>query len=285
MTAVLALLSSVFIGGADFVGGLASRTANGVRVATFVAIMGLPLAFVVSLAYGAERVGRADVAWSVLAGIAVAAGIGCFYVGMGRGLISVVAPVAAVTGAVIPVVYGLVRGERPGALALVGLVVAFVAVAVVSIAQSEQHPETLVGVDRHVIALALVAGVFFGLFYITLSRVSDDAGLWPVTISRAAGSVVLVDPVARCSPAALLGGVTATLANRPPDRGARGLRDGAAAPRAAARAGRRRIRPRLALSRRRPSCSRPSCSARRLSRLQYVGVACALVSVALVSTG
>ncbi len=283
MTAVLALLSSVFIGGADFVGGLASRTANGVRVATFVAVMGLPLAFVVSLAYGAERVGRADVAWSVLAGIAVAAGIGCFYVGMGRGLISVVAPVAAVTGAVIPVVYGLVRGERPGALALVGLVVAFVAVAVVSIAQSEQHPETLVGVDRHVIALALVAGVFFGLFYIALSRVSDDAGLWPVTISRAAGSVVLV-VLSLALTRGVLGGVTALwrtvllIAV---------LEVSAMVP--------------LLLALQRGPVAVASVLAslypvttvllaafvlrERLSRLQYVGVACALVSVALVSTG
>ena len=95
VTALLAVLSAVFIGGADFVGGFASRTANGVRVAAFVAIMGLPFAFVVSLAYGAEHVGRNDVIWSVFSGIVVASGIGCFYVGMGRGLISVVAPVVA----------------------------------------------------------------------------------------------------------------------------------------------------------------------------------------------
>ena len=283
MTAFLALLSSVFIGGADFVGGLASRTANGVRVATFVAIMGLPLAFVVSLSYGAERVSRADVIWSVLSGIVVAAGIGCFYIGMGRGLISVVAPVAAVTGAVIPVVYGLIRGERPGTLALVGLVIAFAAVAVVSLAQSEQHPETLVGVDRNVIGLALVAGAFFGLFYITLSRVSDDAGLWPVTISRAAGSIALVI-LSLVLTRGVLGGVfrlwrTVLLIAV--------LEVSAMVP--------------LLLALQRGPIAIASVLAslypvttvllaafvlrERLSRLQYVGVACALISVALVSTG
>jgi len=283
VTALLAVLSAVFIGGADFVGGLASRTANGVRVATFVAIMGLPLAFVVSLAYGADHVSRDDVIWSVLSGVAVAIGIGCFYIGMGRGLISVVAPVAAVTGAVIPVVYGLARGERPGALALVGLVVAFAAVAVVSLAQSEQHPETTVGVDRHVIALALASGLFFGVFYITLSRVSDDAGLWPVTISRAAGSIVLVilsliltrgllGGVARLWPTILLIAVLEVSAMVP-----------------------------LLLALQRGPVAIASVLAslypvttvllaafvlrERLSHLQYVGVACALVSVALVSTG
>lgn len=283
MTAFLALLSSVFIGGADFVGGLASRTANGVRVATFVSLIGLPLSFVVSLSYGAERVGRADLLWSVLSGVVVAAGIGCFYVGMGRGLISVVAPVAAVTGAIIPVVYGLARGERPGVVALVGLVTAFVAVAVVSIAQSEQHPETLVGVDRNVIGLALAAGVFFGLFYIALSEVSDEAGLWPVTISRAAGSVVLVI-LSLALTRGVLGGVTRLwrtvllIAV---------LEVSAMVP--------------LLLALQRGPVAIASVLAslypvttvllaafvlrERLSRLQYVGVACALLSVALVSTG
>ena len=283
MTALLALLSSVFIGGADFVGGLASRTANGVRVATFVAIIGLPLSFVVSLSYGAEHVSRADLLWSVLSGIVVAAGIGCFYVGMGRGLISVVAPVAAVIGAIIPVAYGLARGERPGVLALVGLVTAFVAVAVVSIAQSEQHPETLIGVDRNVIGLALAAGVFFGLFYIALSEVSDDSGLWPVTISRTAGSIVLVI-LSLALTRGVLGGVTrlwrtALLIAV--------LEVSAMVP--------------LLLALQRGPVAIASVLAslypvttvllaafvlrERLSRLQYVGVACALLSVALVSTG
>ena len=283
MTAFLALLSAVFIGSADFVGGLASRTASGVRVATFVAIMGLPLAFVVSLAYGAEHVSRNDAIWSALSGIVVAVGIGCFYVGMGRGLITVVAPVAAVTGAVIPVIYGLVRGERPGMLALVGLVVAFVAVAVVSLAQSEQHPETTVSVDRHVIALALASGLFFGLFYITLSRVSDDAGLWPVTISRTGASIVLV-MLSLILTRGILGGVVrlwrAVLLIAI-------LEVSAMVP--------------LLLALQRGPVAIASVLAslypvttvllaafvlrERLSRLQYVGVACALVSVALVSSG
>jgi drug/metabolite transporter (DMT)-like permease len=283
MTAFLALLSSVFIGSADFVGGAASRTANGVRVATFIAIMCVPLALVVSLSYGAEHVSRGDAIWSALSGIVVAFGIGCFYLGMGRGLISVVAPVAAVTGAVIPVVYGLVRGERPGAPALVGLVVAFVAVAVVSIAQSEQHPETLVGVDRHVIGLALAAGVFFGLYYITLSRVSDDAGLWPVTISRAAGSVALVI-LALALTRGVLGGVTqlwrtvlliAVLAISAMVPLLLALQRGPVA-----------IASVLASLYPVTTVLLAAFVLReRLSRLQYVGVACALVSVALVSTG
>ena len=140
MTALLALVSAVLVGGADFVGGIASRTANGVRVAAFAQVVGLAFALPVSIAYGADRLGATDVGWSVLSGMAVGGGFGLFYTAMGRGLISVVAPVAAVTGAVIPVVYALARGERPGTTAVAGLVIAFVAVAVVSLAPAEQHP-------------------------------------------------------------------------------------------------------------------------------------------------
>jgi len=282
VTALLALVSAVFIGGADFVGGITSRTANGIRVGAYVALVGMPMALAVSLVGDYEQVSHADVGWSIAAGVSVALGIGCFYVGMARGLITVVAPVAAVVGAVIPVVYAVARGERPGPVAMVGLVIAFIAVAVVSLAPSEQHPDAAV-VDGVVLALALVSGVLFGLFYVAFSRVSDDAGLWPVTIERAAASVVLV--------------VAAVVMTRGPVKGLRrmlpavllvGLLEVAA------------VVPLLLALQRGPVAIASVVASlypvttvllaafvlrERLSRLQYVGVACALISVALVSSG
>jgi drug/metabolite transporter (DMT)-like permease len=282
VTALLALISAVFIGGADFVGGITSRTANGIRVGAYVAIIGLPMALAVSLVGDYEQVSRADAGWSVAAGISVALGIGCFYVGMARGLISIVAPVAAVVGAVIPVVYALARGERPGPIALVGLVIAFVAVAVVSLAPSEQHPDAAI-VDGIVLGLAVASGVLFGLFYVAFSRVSDDAGLWPVTIERAAASVVLV--------------VAAVVMTRGPVAGLRRMLPAAlliALLEVAA------VVPLLLALQRGPVAIASVVASlypvttvllaafvlrERLSRLQYVGVVCALVSVALVSSG
>ena len=58
VTALLALISAVFIGGADFVGGITSRTANGIRVGAFVALVGLPMALAVSLVGDYEQVSR-----------------------------------------------------------------------------------------------------------------------------------------------------------------------------------------------------------------------------------
>ena len=282
MTALLALASAVLIGGADFVGGVASRIANGIRVAAFAQVLGLAFALPLSIAYGADRLGAADVTWSLLSGVAVDCGFGCFYTAMGRGLISVVAPVAAVTGAVIPVVYALARGERPGSTALLGLVIALAAVAVVSIAPAEQHARAG-AVDATVIALSLASGVFFGLFYIALSRVSEDAGLWPVTLERVAAATVLI--------------LLALALTRGPIEGVRRLLPyvltiGALEVAATV--------PLLLALQRGPLAIASVLSSmypvttlllagfvlrERLSRLQYAGVAGALLAVALVSSG
>jgi drug/metabolite transporter (DMT)-like permease len=281
LTALLALLSAIFVGGADFLGGLTSRSANGIRVAASVSAAGLPLALGAALVAPGEAVSGADVTWSALAGVFVAVGLGCFYVGMGRGLISVVAPVAAVTGAIVPVVYALGRGERPGSVAILGLIAAFVAVAVVSLAPSEQHPEAA-PVDGVVIALALAAGVLFGLFYVSFSRVSEDSGMWPIAIERTAATVALA--------------VFALLATR--GRLVASSRMVAAVVVIAVLEIAATVFVLLALQRGPVAVASVVASLypvttvllaavvlrERLSRLQYVGVTCALVAVALVST-
>ncbi len=191
MTAFLAILSAVLVGGADFLGGLASRTASALRVAVLAQAAGLPLALGLALAVHAERVSGADVAWALGSGVAVACGFACFYSAMGRGLISVVAPLAAVTGAAVPVFYALARGERPGTAASVGIVTALVAVVIVSIAPvAPEHAHLAITPD--VVGLSLLAGGCFGVFYVAFSVISEEAGLWPVALERAAATVTLL---------------------------------------------------------------------------------------------
>lgn len=191
MTAFLAILSAVLVGGADFLGGLASRTASALRVAALAQAAGLPPALVLALAVHSERVSGADVAWALGSGVAVACGFACFYSAMGRGLISVVAPLAAVTGAAVPVFYALARGERPGTAASVGIVTALAAVVIVSIAPvAPEHAH--LAITPNVVGLSLLAGGCFGIFYVAFSVISEDAGLWPVALERTGATVTLV---------------------------------------------------------------------------------------------
>ena len=194
MTAVFALASAVLIGGADFVGGLGSRRAPAPVLAASAQVIGLALAVPLALVWPWDAVTLDDVVLSVGGGIAGGLGIAAFYTAMQIGMISLVAPIAAVTGAVLPVCVGLARGEDPGPVALAGIVLALIAVTAVSVAPGSV---TLVPGDAgtRVILLALLAGVLFGVFFVLLAGVDEDAGMWPVALVRvgtAAGLAVVV---------------------------------------------------------------------------------------------
>lgn len=204
MTAALAIASALLVGGADFIGGFLSRTVSPFRVTALAQVVGLTLAVPTALVVDSERVVAADVAWAAGSGLAVGVGLVVFYSAMARGLISLVAPVTAVTGALVPVVYALGSGERPGATAGVGIVLAIAAIGLVSLAPGT--PPTR-GAGIGPVPLAVAAGILFGLFYVCLSRVHEDAGMWPVAISRVTSAAVVV---------ALALGVTGGLAVRRP---------------------------------------------------------------------
>lgn len=125
----------------------------------------------------------ADVLWGAAGGIAGGAGVVLFYRALATGVMSVVAPVTAVTGAVVPVAAGLLLGERPGVLALVGIGLAIVAVVLLAREAPGARERPLAGAGR-AFALAIGAGLGFGGFFVLLDRTGDDAGLWPLVASR-----------------------------------------------------------------------------------------------------
>lgn len=188
MTALLALASAALVGGADFVGGLTSRRAHAVVVAIAAQATGLVLGIPLALVWGWDALEPRDIALSLASGVCIGIGFACFYTAMGAGLISLVAPITAVTGAVVPVTVGLARGERPGTLAVIGIAIALVAIAIVSLAPSAGGERRQVG--RSVV-LSLGAGVAFGGFYVLFSEISDAAGMWPVSLQRVASVAVL----------------------------------------------------------------------------------------------
>lgn len=190
MTAVLAIASALLIGGADFIGGFLSRSMSPVRVAALAQVIGLALAIPAALVVDHDRVTGADAAWSAGSGVAVGLGLVVFYTAMTRGMISLVAPVAAVTGAVVPVVYALGSGERPGTAAILGIALAVAAIGLVSLAPDAMSPSDHGRLGA--LPLAFVAGALFGLFYVCLARVHEDAGMWPVAISRIASAAVVL---------------------------------------------------------------------------------------------
>ena len=189
---LLALGSAIVYGAGDFCGGLAAR-----RNPLSAVVLGSQLAgLLVLLPAVALLGGRPDAAsllWGALAGLSAALGGALFYAALARGTMSVIAPVTAVTAAVVPVIVGLLLGERPGPLALVGVVVAVAAIVIVS-AEGGVVPAPAVLLRDRSAQLSLVAGAAFGLLFVLLSRASDASGLWPLVGARCASipAVLLV---------------------------------------------------------------------------------------------
>lgn len=178
LTILLAAASAAVWGTADFAGGKASRRADALAVTVVSQLLGLPvLALCVLLVPGVPR--AADLVWGALAGVAGLGGIVLLYRGLSAGTMSVVAPVTAVTAAIVPMAVGLVTDHVPGTLALVGAGCAIPAIALVSLG-----PRGRGAVHPRLIGLALAAGALFGIFFSLLGQTSVDSGMWTLVAVR-----------------------------------------------------------------------------------------------------
>jgi drug/metabolite transporter (DMT)-like permease len=200
MSLLLGLVVAASFGSGDFLGGLASARARTVAVLVTVQLCALVGALAVAaIAGGDPRAG--DVALGALGGVLNVGALGCLYQGLAVGRAGVVAPIAAVVGAVIPVAWGLASGENPANAALVGVALAVVAGGLISVERPE-HP-TADSAGRSALVLALLAGVGFGFSFVCYGNTRDASEFWPVFSGRigAVVAVVLVAAVMRISPA------------------------------------------------------------------------------------
>jgi uncharacterized membrane protein len=183
---LLGIIVAASFGTCDFLGGLASRrmpTLVTVGISQVVALLG---AVVVAVVAGGDPAPH-DLLLGGLAGLMNVAALGCLYQGLAIGQIGMVAPLAAVIGAVIPVAWALAVGERPSVLALFGVALAIVAGGLVSRGTEEPTSER----SGRALLLAVGAGVGFGLCFICYAATSHDSGFWPVLMARTTAVVVV----------------------------------------------------------------------------------------------
>lgn len=196
MSILLCLAAAATYGAADFAGGLVSRRVNPLCV-VFVSQVAGVLLLLVALPIEGTSFDLNAVWWGAAAGVVGGGGVVFLYRGLSRARMSVVAPITAVEAAMIPVLYGLVAGEDPGWLALAGIAVALLAVALVSAPREDDTPEAAEGAPRSGrlaqpgVTDALVAGLGFGGFFIFLSHAGQDTGMWPLIGSKMS-SITLV---------------------------------------------------------------------------------------------
>jgi len=182
MAVFLGLAVAASYGAADFCGGLASKRAapwSVVLGAQYVGFAGIGLLLLID---GTPRPQAGDLLLGAVASCVGVVGVGLLYFGLARGPMGVVAPITAVGSAIVPVAWGLVRGERPGVVALAGVAVALVAVVLISNAPGGDDAPARPA--RTTLFAAVAAGGAFGVFFVVLSHTGDDSGFWPIFSGR-----------------------------------------------------------------------------------------------------
>lgn len=194
MAYLLAIASAALYGAADFLGGLASRRASTIAVVASAQAAGLLVLLLVLPLLPDASPSRSDLLWGTAAGLAGSVGVGLLYRGLAIGTMAVVAPTTAVCAVVIPVMAGVLAGDRLAPLTTSGIGLAVVAIVLVSretsavSAGSAARPRTMASrrlpLPRGV-GIAFASGVAIGLFFLALARTSPAAGMWPLVAARA----------------------------------------------------------------------------------------------------
>jgi drug/metabolite transporter (DMT)-like permease len=173
-----ALAASVLWGTADFLAGRASRRHPTALVALVGQAAGLLVLAAILAVRGADG---AAVPAGAAAGVFGVAGVLSFYGALAAGPMSIVAPIGA-TSAIVPLIAGVVDGDRPGVLQWLGVALALAGVVLAS---------TEAGVDpgdraraRRGVRLAVLAALMIGLTLVFLGKAADHDALTGVATAR-----------------------------------------------------------------------------------------------------
>jgi drug/metabolite transporter (DMT)-like permease len=189
MEVVLGALVALAYGSGDFLGGVSAKRLPTVTVLLVSQAFGLGAAVVLILALRDAPPAAHIFVLSAGAGVVGVIALGLLFRGLAIGRMSVVAPLSAIGGGVLPVLWGLARGERPSTLALAGVGLALLAAAIVG--RGAEHDPARTVSPRLELALGGGAGLGFGVVFILFSESSTGSGMWPVLIARCASVPLL----------------------------------------------------------------------------------------------
>jgi drug/metabolite transporter (DMT)-like permease len=189
LTAVLlALGASLAWGFADFGAGSAARRLPVFVVAAVSQTAGLALAGAVVLATAHGAPSRDELAWAAFGGVVGVVGLSFFYRALAVGTMGIVGPITG-TAAIVPVAYGIGRGERPSALQGLGIALAVIGVIAASVEPVADGRGRRLGTG---VGFALAAAFSFGLALIALSRAATGGVAWATMTMRLAAAPLAI---------------------------------------------------------------------------------------------
>ncbi|MEU4218091.1 EamA family transporter [Actinoplanes sp. NPDC026623] len=180
MAVLLALLASLSWGMSDFVAAVKARQYPLLLVLAVSQPAGMLVLAVPLIVRGEPLVADGRLLAAVAAGFGSVLALGFLYYAMANGRIVVVAPVAA-TGAVLPVAFGIIRGDSVSAVGLAGMVLALggAAAAAVESGPADGQPANWLGT-----AAAFASAVSLGFFFTMLDIAGQCDPFWATFVTR-----------------------------------------------------------------------------------------------------
>lgn len=190
MPILLALGAALSWGTSDFLGGVAARKGGRVNALTLGTQTTGLIAFVPIAVLVGGTLTVDDFWWALAGGLSSGTAIFLLYIGFTKSHTGVVAPTAAILTAGIPALFGLMTGETLTATQAIGIVVALLAIWLISKpGRLESHFDAEV---RLGILYGLLAGIGFALMFIALDQLTEDSAAWAVLPLRLGGVIAML---------------------------------------------------------------------------------------------
>ncbi|SVA26321.1 uncharacterized protein METZ01_LOCUS79175, partial [marine metagenome] len=192
VSVIYAVLSTFSIALSDFFASGVTKRHRASEVTSTVLLAGIFVMAVVAVFWSGNPT-ASDLAHGALAGAANGVGILLLFVAYSRGSLRTAAPTAAVVMSSVPVLWDLlVSGASPSTVTSIGLSLGLVAIALSSYERGDS------GNGPTGLFVAGLAGVVFGILFILLSYIGDDAGGSPLLLQRVVAFLIAIS-VARAT--------------------------------------------------------------------------------------
>jgi len=186
---LMGLLAALFWGGGDFSGGMGAQHAGGsLRAALRVILVSHISSFCILLTIAHLRGDSfphgAPLLWGLAAGVTGGLSLACFYIALARGAMGASAAISGLLAAAVPAAFAIASDGSPGALRLIGFLIAGIAIWMVAAAPTGvlEHPTTAPASST--MLLAIIAGAGFGLYFIALKMAGAAGIAWPMATAR-----------------------------------------------------------------------------------------------------
>jgi len=178
---IAALGSAAFWGSGDFAGGVASRRNAPVFVLILSSLSGLMVLAAAAIVQGDPVPPTSSILWATLAGLCGGLGLTVFYRALATGPAAVAAPTAAVVGAVVPLLVGLVQEGPTRTGQLLALLLGLAGIALVSWTPGRRKPAS-----SGAFLLSIFGGLGFGAFFVCIAQVDRGYLFVPLAVTRVA---------------------------------------------------------------------------------------------------